>query len=108
MQTEEREAEVKVRSQSTTLEELIKDCHDSFSRPLQVETPSRSTKRSITSFTENCPVQLQESYDSVFSYLQSAGKDASKLFTSLLELEGLGRRYSNRKLQSEKDLEHYE
>ncbi|OJD16703.1 hypothetical protein AJ78_03128, partial [Emergomyces pasteurianus Ep9510] len=36
------------------------------------------------------------------------GKDAPRLFTSLLELEGLGRRYSNRKLQSEKNLEHYE
>ncbi|OJD23018.1 hypothetical protein ACJ73_05636, partial [Blastomyces percursus] len=118
-QAEEREAEVKVRSQPTTLEELIEGCHDSFSRPLQVGTPSRSTKGSIPPPTgkycptslrpwSSCPVQLQEIYDSVSSYLQPAGKDAPRLFTSLLELEGLGRRYSNRKLQSEKDLEHYE
>ncbi|OAX77549.1 hypothetical protein ACJ72_08151 [Emergomyces africanus] len=107
-QAEKRETQKKVRSQSTTLEELIKSCHDSFSRPLQVGTPFRSTKRSIPPPTGNCPVQLQEIYDSVSTYLQPAGKDASRLFTSLLELEGLGRRYSNQKLQSEKDLEHYE
>ncbi|OJD09430.1 hypothetical protein ACJ73_10322, partial [Blastomyces percursus] len=118
-QAEEREAREKVRSQPTTLEELMKGCHDSFSRPLQVGTPSRSTKGSIPPPTgkycptslrswSSCPVQLQEIYESVFTYLQPAGKDAPRLFTSLLELEGLGRRYSSRKLQSEKDLEHYE
>ncbi|OJD20539.1 hypothetical protein ACJ73_08125 [Blastomyces percursus] len=119
MQAEEREAEVKVRSQPTTLEELIKGCHDSFSRPLQVGTPSRSTKGSIPPPTgkycptslrhwSSCPVQLQEIYESVSTYLQPAGKDAPRLFTSLLVLNELRRRYSSRKLQSEKDLEHYE
>ncbi|EDN04031.1 conserved hypothetical protein [Histoplasma mississippiense (nom. inval.)] len=118
-QAEEREAQGRVRSQPTTLEELIKGCHDSFSRPLQVGTPSRSTKGSIppptgkycpTSlrFWSSCPVQLQEIYDSVSTYLQPAGKDAPRLFTSLLVLNELGRRYSSRKLRSEKDLEHYE
>ncbi|KAL2367004.1 hypothetical protein RJZ56_000091 [Blastomyces dermatitidis] len=118
-QAEEREAEEKVRSQPTTLGELIKGCHDSFSRPLQVGTPSRSTKGSIPSPTgkycptslrlwSSCPVQLQEIYDAVSTYLQPAGKDAPRLFTSLLVLNELGRRYSSRKLRSEKDLEHYE
>ncbi|EDN10039.1 conserved hypothetical protein [Histoplasma mississippiense (nom. inval.)] len=118
-QAEEREAQERVRSQPTTLEELIKGCHDSFSRPLQVGTPTRSTKGSIppptgkycpTSlrFWSSCPVQLLELYDAVSTYLQPAGKDAPRLFTSLLELEGLGRRYSSRKLRSEKDLENYE
>ncbi|OJD10191.1 hypothetical protein ACJ73_09901 [Blastomyces percursus] len=41
---EEGEAWEKLRSQPTTLEELIKGCHDSFSRPSQVGAPSRSTK----------------------------------------------------------------
>ncbi|EDN08129.1 conserved hypothetical protein [Histoplasma mississippiense (nom. inval.)] len=119
MQVEEREAEVKVRSQPTTLEELIRGCHDSFSRPLQVGTPSRSTKGSIPPPTgkycptslrhwSSCPVQLQEIYESVSTYLQPAEKDAPRLFTSLLVLNELGRRYSSRKLRSEKDLEHYE
>ncbi|EDN06078.1 conserved hypothetical protein [Histoplasma mississippiense (nom. inval.)] len=118
-QAEEREAQGRVRSQPTTLEELIKGCHDSFSRPLQVGTPTRSTKGSIPPPTgkycptslrlwSSCPVQLQEIYDVVSTYLQPAGKDAPRLFTSLLELEGLGRRYSSRKLRSEKDLENYE
>ncbi|OJD27100.1 hypothetical protein ACJ73_01518 [Blastomyces percursus] len=118
-QAEEREAREKVRSQPTTLEELIKGGHDSFSRPLQVGTPSRSTKGSIplptgkycpTSlcFWSNCPAQLQEIYDAVSTYLQPTGRDAPRLFTSLLVLNELGRRYSSRKLRSEKDLEHYE
>ncbi|KKZ68756.1 hypothetical protein EMCG_01006, partial [[Emmonsia] crescens] len=116
---EEREAREKVRSQPTTLEELIKGCHDSFSQSLQVGTPSRSMKGSIPSptgkycptslrFWSSCPVQLQEIYDSVSTYLQPAGKDAPRLFTSLLVLNELGRRYSSQKLRSEKDLEHYE
>ncbi|OJD21587.1 hypothetical protein ACJ73_07075 [Blastomyces percursus] len=118
-QAEEREAEEKVRSQPTTLEELIEGCHDLFSRPLQVGTPSRSTKGSIppptgkycpTSlrFWSSCPVQLQEIYDSVSTYLQPAGKDAPRLFSSLLVLEDHSRQYSSRKLRSERDLEHYE
>ncbi|OJD23050.1 hypothetical protein ACJ73_05597 [Blastomyces percursus] len=118
-QAEERKAEVKVRSQRTTLEELLKGCHDSFSRPLQAGTPSRSTKGSIppptgmycpTSlrFWSSCPVQLQEIYDSVSTYLQPAGKDAPRLFSPLLALDDLGRRYSSRKLRSERDLENYE
>ncbi|EDN06589.1 predicted protein, partial [Histoplasma mississippiense (nom. inval.)] len=95
MQVEEREAEVKV------------------------GTPSRSTKGSIPPPTgkycptslrhwSSCPVQLQEIYESVSTYLQPAEKDAPRLFTSLLVLNELGRRYSSRKLRSEKDLEHYE
>ncbi|OJD09608.1 hypothetical protein ACJ73_10188 [Blastomyces percursus] len=85
----------------------------------KVGTPSRSTKGSIppstgkycpTSlrFWSSCPVQLQEIYDSVSPYLQPAGKDAPRPVSSLLVLEDLGRRYSSRKLQSERDLEHYE
>ncbi|OJD12968.1 hypothetical protein AJ78_06516 [Emergomyces pasteurianus Ep9510] len=118
-QAEEREAEEKVRSQPTTLEELIRGCHDSFSRPLQAGTPCRSTKGSIPPPTgkycptslrhwSSCPVQLQEIYDLVSTYLQPVGKDAPRRFTSLLVLNELGRRYSSRKLRSEKDLEHYE
>ncbi|KKZ60722.1 hypothetical protein EMCG_04609 [[Emmonsia] crescens] len=118
-QAEEREAEEKVRSQPTTLGELIKGCHDSFSRPLQVGTPSRSTKGSIPPptgkycpmslrFWSNCPAQLQEIYDAVSTYLQPTGRDAPRLFTSLHVLNELGRRYSSRKLRSEKDLENYE
>ncbi|EDN04532.1 conserved hypothetical protein [Histoplasma mississippiense (nom. inval.)] len=118
-QAEERESQERVRNQPTTLEELIKGCHDSFSQPLQVGTPTRSTKGSIppptgkycpTSlcFWSNCPAQLQEIYDAVSTYLQPTGRDAPRLFTSLLVLNELGRRYSSRKLRSEKDLEHYE
>ncbi|PGH32002.1 hypothetical protein GX50_05196 [[Emmonsia] crescens] len=118
-QAEEREEKEKVRSQPTTLKELIKGCHDSFSQPLQVGTPSRSTKGTIPPPTgkycptslclwSSCPVQLQEIYDAVSTYLQPAGENAPRLFTSLLVLEDLGRRYSSRKLRSEKDLENYE
>ncbi|KAL2361501.1 hypothetical protein RJZ56_005621 [Blastomyces dermatitidis] len=99
-QAEEREAREKVRSQPTTLEELIKGGHDSFSRPLQVGTPSRFMKGSIPLLTgkycstslcfwSNCPAQLQEIYDAVSTYLQSTGRDAPRLFTSLLVLNEL-------------------
>ncbi|ODH49401.1 hypothetical protein GX48_04486 [Paracoccidioides brasiliensis] len=118
-QAEERVRQERVRTQKTTLGELIKSCHDSFSRPLQVGTPSRSTKGTIPlpagkycptylCFWSSCPVQLQDTYDAVSNFLQPTGKDAPRLFTSLLELNGLGQRYSSRILRSEKDLENYE
>ncbi|KKZ63872.1 hypothetical protein EMCG_01825 [[Emmonsia] crescens] len=118
-QAKERETQERVHTQPTTLEELIKGCHDSFSRPLQVGTPSRSTKGTIPPPTgkycptslclwSNCSAQLQETYDVVSTYLQPTGRDAPRLFTSLHVLNELGRRYSSRKLRSEKDLEHYE
>ncbi|EEH04644.1 predicted protein [Histoplasma capsulatum G186AR] len=47
-QAEERESQERVRSQPTTLEELIKGCHDSFSQPLQVGTPLHEGKYSTT------------------------------------------------------------
>lgn len=121
----EREREARLRAQAeeriqpTTFKELITSCHSSFSRNLQVGTPLHSTQGSIPQPTGKfcptnispwpaCSTQLQETFDIVYAYLQPSGRDAPRLFTSLHEVQGLGQRFSSRKLRSEKDLENYE
>ncbi|THC94094.1 hypothetical protein EYZ11_006423 [Aspergillus tanneri] len=47
-------------------------------------------------------------YESVYQYFQSEPGRAPRLFSSLPELEGLGRRFARKPLSSEQDLEAYE
>ena len=109
-QAEERQKQAEVegsrekeRTRPTTFTELIRLSHNSLSRPLRVETPSRSTSGKIPLPSgkycpirlerwDECAVQLSELYRSVQSYLQPTSGEAPRLFTSLHELEGLGRR----------------
>ncbi|KAJ5267404.1 hypothetical protein N7478_010212 [Penicillium angulare] len=107
------------RNQQTSFTELLQYCHKLLSRQLRVETPSRSTTGKIPLPTgkycptrlehwADCPEQLLRVYRSVHQYFQSAPERAPRLFSSLPELEGLGRRFARKPLSSEQDLEAYE
>ncbi|KAI2863713.1 hypothetical protein CBS76997_10874 [Aspergillus niger] len=118
-QAEEREGQQRERNRPTTFPEFIQHCHDLLWRPLRAQTPSRSTTGRIPApIGKHCPIRLlpwtdcearqREIYQSVCRYLQPAGEDAPQLFASLVELEGLGRRFARRPISSEQDLETYE
>lgn len=107
------------RNQQTSFTELLQHCHDLISRQLRIETPSRSTTGKIPLPTgkdcptrlehwADCPEQLLRVYRSVCQHLQSEPGRAPRLFSSLPELEGLGRRFARKPLSSEQDLEAYE
>ncbi|KAJ6021258.1 hypothetical protein N7540_006762 [Penicillium herquei] len=107
------------RNQQTSFTELLQHCHDIISRQLRVETPSRSTTGKIPAPTgkfcptrlehwADCPEQMLRIYNSVCKYLQPELERAQRLFSSLPELEGLGRRFARKPLSSEQDLEAYE
>ena len=118
LKAEEERREERERNQQTTLEEFIRACHNLLSRPLGVAAPSRSTKGTIPSPTgkycptqlvhwTDCPAEQQEIYNAVINYLHPAD-NVPRLFSPLVELQGLGRRFSRRPISSEKDLESYE
>ncbi|GKZ94888.1 hypothetical protein AnigIFM59636_008619 [Aspergillus niger] len=118
-QAEERERQQRERNRPTTFPEFIQHCHDLLWRPLRAQTPSRSTTGRIPApIGKHCPIRLlpwtdcearqREIYQSVCRYLQRVGEDAPQLFASLVELEGLGRRFARRPISSEQDLETYE
>ncbi|KAF4240498.1 hypothetical protein CNMCM8980_001147 [Aspergillus fumigatiaffinis] len=109
----------KRRNQHTTLSEFIRACHTLLSTSLKVETPSRSTRGTIPPpsgkycptrlrLWEDCPARQQAIYNAVRSYLEPAGQDAPRLFSSIVALEDIGRRFGRRPLSSEQDLESYE
>ncbi|KAL4767066.1 hypothetical protein BDW60DRAFT_164844 [Aspergillus nidulans var. acristatus] len=116
---EERERQQRERNRPTTFPEFIQHCHNLLWRPLRAQTPSRSTTGKIPApIGKYCPLRLRpwtdcedkqrQIYESVCRYLQPAGEDAPQLFASLVELEGLGRRFARRPISSEQDLETYE
>lgn len=115
-----RQAEEEARriTQKTHFFEFLQACHRLFSLPLQVQTPSRSTKGNIPAPEgkycptelrpwEDCPAIQQEMYSSVCTYLQANSDSAPRLFTSLSHLEGVAGSLQ-RALGSEQDLERYE
>ncbi|KAJ5419458.1 uncharacterized protein N7487_003008 [Penicillium crustosum] len=118
-QAEDEGGREKERTRPTTFMELMRLSHTSLSRPLRVETPSRSTSGKIPLPTKKycpirlerwaeCPVQLSDLYRSVQRYLQPTPGEVPRLFTSLHELEGLGRRLNRNPISSEQELEAYE
>ncbi|KAJ5143699.1 uncharacterized protein N7515_002486 [Penicillium bovifimosum] len=118
-QEAERRRQAEEHNQQTSFTELLQHCHDLLSRQLRVETPTRSTTGKIPLPTgkdcptrlehwADCPEQLLSVYNSVCQYLQSDLRQAPRLFSSLPELEGLGRRFARKPLSSEQDLEAYE
>ncbi|KAJ5726573.1 uncharacterized protein N7483_007930 [Penicillium malachiteum] len=119
LQAEERRKQAEERNQQTSFTELLQHCHNILSRQLRVETPSRSTTGKIPLPTgkfcptrlkhwADCPEQLLRIYRSVCQYLQPEPERAQRLFSSLPELEGFGRRFARKPLSSEQDLEAYE
>ncbi|PWY82241.1 hypothetical protein BO70DRAFT_336669 [Aspergillus heteromorphus CBS 117.55] len=115
----ERREQLQELSRPTTFEEFLRHSHNLLSRPLRVETPSRSTTGKIPLPTgKYCPKRLEywadcsalqsELYRSAYSYLQLTPGGAPHLFLSLHELEGLGRRLCRKPMSSEKELEAYE
>ncbi|KAL4817408.1 hypothetical protein BDW67DRAFT_35327 [Aspergillus spinulosporus] len=117
-QEEERRKQAEERTRQTTFMELMRYSHDLLSRPLRVETPSRSTTGKISppkgkycptrlEYWNDCPTQLSQLYTSVCRYFASESGDMPRLFPPLLELEGLRRRL-NTPLSSEQELERYE
>ncbi|PWY66093.1 hypothetical protein BO70DRAFT_366579 [Aspergillus heteromorphus CBS 117.55] len=105
-------------TRQSTFGELIRHCHNLFSRPLRTEDPSRSTTGQIPAPTGKCcPLQLlpwtdcvirqQEIYRSVCNYLEPSGQDAKQLFIPRLVLEGFGQEL-RRPISSEQDLVIYE
>ncbi|KAJ9211285.1 hypothetical protein DTO166G4_7118 [Paecilomyces variotii] len=118
-QEKERREKLQELSRPTTFVEFLRHSHDLLSRPLRVETPSRSTTGKIPLPTgKYCPTRLEhwtdcsalqsELFRSVCSHLQSTLGGAPRLFSSLHELEGLGRRLGRKPMSSEQDLEAYE
>ncbi|KAJ5129287.1 uncharacterized protein N7515_005326 [Penicillium bovifimosum] len=118
-QLEERQKQVEELIRPTTFVEFLRHSHNLLSRPLRVETPSRSTTGKIPLPTgKYCPIRLEpwsgcstelsELYRSVSGYLQLTPEGALRLFKSLDQLEGLGREYSITPISSERDLEAYE
>ncbi|KAJ5161021.1 hypothetical protein N7492_006413 [Penicillium capsulatum] len=120
---EKREAEgrrrAEERNQQTSFTQLLQHCHGLLSRQLRVETPSRSTTGKIPLPTgkfcptrmehwADCSEKLLRVYKSVCQYLQPEPGREKRLFSSLPELEGLGRRFARKPLSSEQDLEAYE
>ncbi|CAG7934244.1 unnamed protein product [Penicillium olsonii] len=115
----ERREQLQELSRPTTFVEFLRHSHDLLSRPLRVETPSRSTTGKIPLPTgKYCPARLEQWIDcsalqselfrSVYSYLQLTPGGAPHLFSSLPELEGLGRRLGRKPMSSEQELEAYE
>lgn len=107
------------RSRRTTFAEFMQNCHNLLSRPLKVETPSRSTTGTIPLPKEkfcptrlrpwtDCRAQQQAIYTSVWNYLQSADEADARLFTPQIALEELARRFAHRPISSEQGLETYE
>ncbi|KAJ5608657.1 hypothetical protein N7528_009224 [Penicillium herquei] len=118
-QEKERREQLQELSRPTTFVEFLRHSHDLLSRPLRVETPSRSTTGKIPLPTgKYCPTRLEywtdctsqqsELYKSVYNFLQSTRGGAPRLFSSLHQLEGLGRRVGRKPMSSEQDLEAYE
>ncbi|KAJ6105282.1 hypothetical protein N7523_010092 [Penicillium sp. IBT 18751x] len=114
-QEKERREQLQELSRPTTFVEFLRHSHDLLSRPLRVETPSRSTTGKIPLPTgKYCPTRLEhwtdcsalqsELFRTVYSYLQGA----PHLFSSLPELEGLGRRLGRKPMSSEQELEAFE
>ncbi|KAJ5217101.1 hypothetical protein N7468_010109 [Penicillium chermesinum] len=107
------------RSRRTTFAEFIHTCHNLLSRPLRVESPSRSTTGTIPlpkgkfcptrlrPWTE-CHAQQQTVYNSVWNYLQSTDETDAQLFSPQVALEDLARRFARRPISSEQGLETYE
>ena len=111
-QEKERREQLQELSRPTTFVEFLRHSHDLLSRPLRVETPSRSTTGKIPLPTgKYCPTRLEHWTDcsalqsdlfrSVYNYLQLTPGGALRLFSSLHELEGLGRRLSRKPISSE-------
>ncbi|KAK9368215.1 hypothetical protein V1509DRAFT_624596 [Lipomyces kononenkoae] len=109
----------KLSNRRTTFDEFIRACHNLLSLPVGVEDPTRSTKGSLKMPTgKYCPTRLrlwadcaetqQQLYNSVRNFLHTSSEDAPRLFSPVIELEGIGRRFSHRLLSSEKDVESYE
>ncbi|CAL5871543.1 uncharacterized protein PFLUO_LOCUS5796 [Penicillium psychrofluorescens] len=109
----------KERTRRTTLTEIMRHCHNLLSRPLRVETPSRSTTGAIPLPTgKYCPTRLepwtdclarqQAIYSSVCNYLYPAEEAQARLFTPLVALEEDARRFGLRPISSEQGLETYE
>ncbi|KAI2788533.1 hypothetical protein POX_e06550 [Penicillium oxalicum] len=109
----------KERTRPTTFVEFLRHSHNLLSRPLRVETPSRSTSRKVPPPTgkyypirlehwTDYPAQQSELYGSVHGYLQPTPEEAPRLFTSSHKLEGLGRRLNRNPISSEQELEAYE
>ncbi|KAJ5338325.1 hypothetical protein N7452_005053 [Penicillium brevicompactum] len=105
------------RNRQTTFMEFICHCHNLFSRPLKVATPSRSTTGTIPlPKGKHCPIRLrpwgdcikqqQAVYDRVCHYLQP-NKGPPELFPSLIALKGAAR-YVTDPMSSEQNLEAYE
>ncbi|KAJ5084786.1 hypothetical protein NUU61_009365 [Penicillium alfredii] len=118
-QAEDQGRRERERNQRTTFMEFMRYCHKLLSRPLRIETPSRSTSGKIPQPTgkycpirlehwADCPVQQSELYRSVHGYLQPTPGEGPRLFTSSHELEGLGRLLNRNPISSEQELEAYE
>ena len=106
-------------TRKTTFAELIRHCHDLFSRPLRVEHPSRSTTGQIPAPKGkycplhllpwvNCALTQQEIYRVVCNYLEPSKEDTKRLFPPRIMLEGLGQEFYKRPISSEQDLQGYE
>jgi hypothetical protein len=118
-QEKERREQLQELSRPTTFVEFLRHSHDLLSRPLRVETPSRSTTGKIPLPTgKYCPTRLKhwtdctalqsELFSSVYSYFQLTPGGAPHLFSSFPELEGLGRRLGRKPMSSEQELEAFE
>jgi hypothetical protein len=118
-QEKEKREQAEARTRPTNFVEFLCHSHNLLSRPLRADTPSRSTTGKIPLPTgKYCPTRLEhwtdcleqmsELYKSVYSYLQLTLGGAPHSFSSLHELQGLGRRLCRKPISCEQELEAYE
>ncbi|KAJ6171281.1 hypothetical protein N7470_000348 [Penicillium chermesinum] len=90
------------RSRRTTFAEFIHTCHNLLSRPLRVESPSRSTTGTIPlPKGKFCPTRLRP-------WTECHAQQQTVYNSSPSTLEDLARRFARRPISSEQGLETYE
>ncbi|KAK9335493.1 hypothetical protein V1521DRAFT_449686 [Lipomyces starkeyi] len=99
-QAEHRQRQAEERIRRTIFEEFIRAC--------QICYPCQWGSEIYLAPRNDCRESQQQVYNSVRNFLHASEKDAPRLFSPVIELEGIGRRLCRRLLSSEKDLENYE
>ena len=117
-QERQRAEQAEEQTRRTTLEELLKSCHD-LSRSMSVQTDkSLSTQGSTTSPKGKCcptilqpwlefPSIQQDAFDTAYNVLHPPNDVGLRLFSPLLHIQELGRTIMGRKIASEGDLRLY-
>ncbi|KAJ5932869.1 hypothetical protein N7516_007358 [Penicillium verrucosum] len=107
-QEKEKREQAEARTRPTNFVEFLCHSHNLLSRPLRADTPSRSTTGKIPLPTgKYCPTRLEHWADCP-EQMSELYRGAPHSFSSLHELQGLGRRLCRKPISCEQELEAYE